>query len=446
MGPAVLDVLASWPKVRDLDPLLLQGILLAQAAAFACFWVILRITLRLREWLPVITSQLASNAAARIVPGGGAAGNALQYSMLVRAGVPGPTVASGLTAASLLTMGIVFALPALALPAVLGGAGIDRSLARAAWAGAAALVLLLAAGALLLFADAPLRVTGRLAQRVVNRVRRKRPPATGLPERLLGERDLIRDVLSSHWFVALLATLGRWAFDYASLLLALLAVGARPAPTAVLLAFCTAQALSLVPLTPGGPGVRRGRADRDAGARGRGLGRRGRRDARLPAGGLLGAAAARRHRLGGAPPRVRRARDWPTRRRRREGSAAREVALQRGGDLGHPARKVALVDTGGGVGDHDLAVGLALRAAQQHVPALALERLPPDRHDVVGVADAALVQPGVGRGCAAREHNPSLAARGTRPPTGRTVSARDAHPTAGHRRASLRRDRCCGTR
>ena len=65
-------------------------------------------------------------------------------------------------------MGIVFALPALALPAVLGGAGIDRSLARAAWAGAAALVLLLAAGALLLFADAPLRVTGRLMQRVLN--------------------------------------------------------------------------------------------------------------------------------------------------------------------------------------------------------------------------------------------------------------------------------------
>ena len=24
VGPAVLDVLASWPKVRDLDPLLLQ--------------------------------------------------------------------------------------------------------------------------------------------------------------------------------------------------------------------------------------------------------------------------------------------------------------------------------------------------------------------------------------------------------------------------------------
>ena len=230
VAPAILDVLASWPKVRDLDPLLLQGILLAQAAAFACFWVILRITLRLREWLPVVTSQLASNAAARVAPGGGAAGNALQYSMLVRAGVPGPTVASGLTAATLLTTGIVFALPALALPAVLGGAGIDRSLARAAWAGAAALVLLLAAGALLLFADAPARHgPGRAARPQLGAAQATaghgpaRAPAQG------ARRDPRRPELALV-AAALLATLGRWAFDYASLLLALLAVGARPPP------------------------------------------------------------------------------------------------------------------------------------------------------------------------------------------------------------------------
>jgi uncharacterized protein (TIRG00374 family) len=254
VGPAVLEVLASWPRVRDLDPLLLSLIVLLQGAAFSCAWALLRITLRLRAWRPVITSQLASNAAARVMPGGGAAGGAGQYAMLVRAGVVPSTVASGLTAASLLTTGIVFALPALALPAVLGGSRIDHSLARAAWAGAAALVLLVGAGAALLLADAPLRLTGSVVQRIGNRLRRKRPPVSDLPERLLRERGLIRDVLSEHWFPALLATVGRWAFDYASLLVALLAVGARPAPTAVLLAFCTAQALALVPFTPGGLG------------------------------------------------------------------------------------------------------------------------------------------------------------------------------------------------
>jgi len=254
VGPAVLELFDEWPRVKDLDPLLLQLIVLAQVVAFACLWVVQRIALGAREWLPVVTSQLAGNAAARVLPGGGAAGGALQYSMLVRAGLPGPATARGITAASLLITGIVFALPALALPAVLAGSPIDRQLARAAWAGAAALVLLVAAGALLLVSDAPLRFSGHALQSVRNRVRRRHPPVTELPARLLAERDMIRDVFRERWPAALLATVGRWSFDYASLLLALLAVGARPAPSAVLLAFCTAQVLSLIPFTPGGLG------------------------------------------------------------------------------------------------------------------------------------------------------------------------------------------------
>ena len=254
VGPAVLDVFATWPAVRDLDPFLMQLIVIAQGGVFLCQWVLLRITLRERRWLNVAASQLAATAASRVLPGGGAAANALQYAMLVRGGVPSAAAASGLTAASLMLTGTVFALPALALPAVIGGTGIDRDLARAAWAGAAALVLLVAAGALLLLTDAPLRTSGRLVQRAVDRLRRRERPRDDLADRLLLERDVIRDVLRSDWPAALLATAGRWAFDYGALLLALLAVGARPSPSAVLLTFCVAQALSLIPLTPGGLG------------------------------------------------------------------------------------------------------------------------------------------------------------------------------------------------
>ena len=117
-----------------------------------------------------------------------------------------------------------------------------------------ALLLLLAAGAVLLFADCPLRRAAKLLQTARNRVLRRRPPLTDLPDRLVAERDFVRRVLSSKWLEALLATCGRWRFDYGSLLIALVAVGARPAPSAVLLAFCIAQALSLVPVTPGGLG------------------------------------------------------------------------------------------------------------------------------------------------------------------------------------------------
>ena len=50
------------------------------------------------------------------------------------------------------------------------------------------------------------------------------------------------------------ATVGRWAFDYATLLAALAAVGAHPRPSLVLLAFCAAQVLAQIPITPGGLG------------------------------------------------------------------------------------------------------------------------------------------------------------------------------------------------
>ena len=50
------------------------------------------------------------------------------------------------------------------------------------------------------------------------------------------------------------ATSGRWALDFATLLAALAAVGSQPRPSLVLLAFCAAQILAQIPITPGGLG------------------------------------------------------------------------------------------------------------------------------------------------------------------------------------------------
>src|SRR4029079_15927370 len=178
VGPAILDVFSSWDEVSGLDPFLLQLIVIATGASFLCQWALLRLTLRERRWTNTVTSQLAATAASRVVPGGGAAGSALQYSMLVRRGVAPGTAASGLTAVSLLITGIVFALPAVALPAVLfGSRRIDADLARAAWAGAAAIVVLVAAGFALLRWASPLRSAGRIVESVSNRMRRKREPS-----------------------------------------------------------------------------------------------------------------------------------------------------------------------------------------------------------------------------------------------------------------------------
>ena len=257
---------------------------LLQAGSFACMWGIQHLAVRAQRWGPVITSQLASNAFGRIVPGGVAASGALQYSMLVRAGVPAAAAASGMTASSLLLFGTLLALPLLALPAVLGGVAVDPHLTRAALAGAALFVLMVALGAACVVWDRPLIARRpRRAGDPQPACARTGEPLAGLPERLLRERDIVVRVLGKEWWKALLLAVGPLAAGLPD------AGGGRvrgrrqrPHVSLVLLAFCAAQLLGTMPLTPGGLGLRGGRTNRNARAGGGGRRRRRGGDARLP--------------------------------------------------------------------------------------------------------------------------------------------------------------------
>jgi uncharacterized protein (TIRG00374 family) len=80
------------------------------------------------------------------------------------------------------------------------------------------------------------------------------PPRTDLPDRLIHERDEIRGTLGASWLRAILFAAGNSLFDYLALLAALTAVGSRPLPTLVLLAYVAAMVLGMIPLTPGGLG------------------------------------------------------------------------------------------------------------------------------------------------------------------------------------------------
>jgi uncharacterized membrane protein YbhN (UPF0104 family) len=254
LAPALLEVFGAFDRLDQVSPLWFLAMVVLQVGSYGCIWAVQRLALRTAHWGPVVTSQLASNAFGRIVPGGVAAAGPMQYAMLVRAGVPGAAAASGMTASTLLVFGTLLALPLLAVPAILAGAPVDPSLGRAAIAGAALFVLASALGAAALVGDGPLLLAGRTAQAIRNRVLRGRAPLTGLPQRLLEERDTVLRVLGRQWWQALLAAAGRWVLDYLTLLAALAAVGADPRPSLVLLAFCAAQLLGNIPATPGGLG------------------------------------------------------------------------------------------------------------------------------------------------------------------------------------------------
>lgn len=254
LWPSLAEVFTSWRSLFELQPGWVAGALLAEAGSFVANWELQRVALQTKSWYPVATSQLAGNALGRVIPGGMAASGTLQYQMLIRAGLPGGRIASALAAVSVLLFGTVLALPLLSLPAILGGTPVAQGLAHAAYLGAAVFLLTLLGGVLVFVWDRPLRIAGRAATWVLNQTLRRKTPVDGLGERLLHERDSLRVAFGARWKSAVLASAGKWIFDYLALLACLRAVGAEPNPPLVLLAFVAAAFLGMIPLTPGGLG------------------------------------------------------------------------------------------------------------------------------------------------------------------------------------------------
>ena len=253
VAPSLIEVLASWNELDDVQPLWFAAMVVLQALGLACLWYVQRVALHNVAWVPVIYSQLAGNALSKIAPAGGALGGALQYRMLVEDGAARGRVAAAITAVNLLTFAVVLVLPLLAIPAFLTGA-VAPGLVMATLIGLGVLLLLVAAGIALLAFDEPIAWLGRAVETVRNRIGRRPEPLRGLPDRLIRERDRLLDILGPRWGRAVAGTVARWAFDYATLVAALAAVGSTPNLALILLAFCAAQVLAQVPFTPGGLG------------------------------------------------------------------------------------------------------------------------------------------------------------------------------------------------
>lgn len=252
--PSLLEVFTSWRDLLELNPTWVAIALGFEALSFVAIWQLQRIALQTGAWLPVSLSQLAGNAFGRVIPGGAASAGALQYRMLIRAGLPNGRIVSGLGAASLLLFGSVLALPLLSLPAIVGGTPVARGLTQAAVVGAGFFVLMVAGGATSFAWDRPLELAGAGIEGLLNRTVRRRRPVTGVSARLLKERDSLRRTFGRRWKAAVLASAGRAVLDYLALLACLRAVGAESNPSLVLLAYVAASFLGMIPLTPGGLG------------------------------------------------------------------------------------------------------------------------------------------------------------------------------------------------
>jgi hypothetical protein len=226
--PKLIAVFGAWPRLSTLNPVWFAVALAAELLSFTCNFALQKLALRTSAWFPVVTAGLAGNAVTNSLPGGEAAGAAVQFGMLTTAGFDTGTAVGGLAAFSLIGIGGLLALPVFALPAILAGVPVSPGLAHTALLGIAGFAAFAVFGEIVLRADWPLAAAGRAAQRLRNwATRGRRPPVTGLDRRLLDQRDTIRGVLDRKWWQAALLTAGRLGFDYGCLLAALCATSRR---------------------------------------------------------------------------------------------------------------------------------------------------------------------------------------------------------------------------
>lgn len=252
--PSVIATFSSWPEVKKLREGSLLMMVGATLASLVCFWILLGLCLRTRRWLLVAASQLASGAIGRIVPGGAATATAVQYRLLRDAGINSSEAGTGMTVATLLNFAVLFAMPVLAVPSILFGPPIDSLLVNGAVAAAISFVAAAILGGLFFMWDRPLAALGRTIDAIVRRLGRNDPDDEPREIRLIRSRDLIRSHLADRWYKVVLASCGKWGFDYLALILAVRGVGHDDTSSVFLLAFVTASLLAKVPFTPGGLG------------------------------------------------------------------------------------------------------------------------------------------------------------------------------------------------
>ena len=255
LAPQLLDMWDTVPKLRSISIVWFAAMILLEAGSYVCAWALTRVALPQVTWFVAGTAQLVSNAVAKVLPGGAAVGGATGFRMLSVSGIDRGSAGAALTANAIISNGVLFCLPMVALLGSIVGAPVPNGLDRVAWGGAVLFLVLFTFGYTIVRHDRPLRMFGDLRERIARPILRRLHRTSGpTADGLVRQRDEMVAGLGARWKKALAAAVGNWLLDYFALVAALMAIGVRPRLSVVLLAYGASALLSMIPLTPGGIG------------------------------------------------------------------------------------------------------------------------------------------------------------------------------------------------
>jgi uncharacterized protein (TIRG00374 family) len=254
-----------WPKLVDLASSAtdLSGIswywfvlmFVLMSGAFASAWELTHIAVPDISRFAAATSQLVSNALAKVVPGGAVAAGATYFQMLAASNVSRGQAAVALAAVSFISNLVLFSLPAVAIVIAALSAPIPQDLLPVALVGGALFIVMFAVVFVIVKYDRPLRFVGDLIETGAGWLgRRLRKDWNPTSEDIIDRRNEVVESLGKRWPKALAAAVMNWLLDYSVLFVALVAVGSKPRASLVLVAFAGSAVLRMIQITPGGLG------------------------------------------------------------------------------------------------------------------------------------------------------------------------------------------------
>ena len=265
--PSLLSAFGAWPRLAEVQPHWFLLLVLLETGSPASLWWLTRLALAPHpedgngstpppqvRWGTVASSQLAGSAASKVVPGGAATGGVVQAKVLIQAGQPAAAVTSALTGVGLITTAVLLLLPVLTVPALLIGPPPAEQLQLGLLVSLIVAIVIVGVGVIVLMWPRVLIAVGRLVGHVLGRVRSTITPDSVGDDAVRPAGPRRRGVRRSVVGGGVPGRPRYRMFDYAALVAALAAFGVHARPSEVLLAFVVAQALAMVPITPGGLG------------------------------------------------------------------------------------------------------------------------------------------------------------------------------------------------